>query len=122
MSEGKFELAMQHGLAGYFGSVRLVADWTRPTEGVEMEFLVECEPWKAGIRFGIEYAYERIKKAGKPLSGMRVRIVGFRGHEVDTSLMVAAFIAVQAMWQAAGNDEPCPATFVKETGIFSFLK
>lgn len=72
-----------------------------------------------GLQFGIAWAYER---AVHPKTRMTVEIVKSRGHVVDTSELVMAFVAAQAFYAAIGMPAPESLTLDPATGVFTFPK
>ena len=123
MVQGSYRVAVQHGKRAYFAVVALEV-----TVGVGAAETVRVandsgEPtWKAGMRFGIAYAYERTLKRNWLPPGVEVRITEFRGHVVDTTEIVVAFAAAQAFYAALELPPPPELQFDPASGIFSFPK
>lgn len=120
--EGRHELAVQHGDWGYYGVVHLEVEIDSGFQGVRVQFVQEKPDWRAGIEFGIAYAYEKTLGAQPRAPGASVTVVEVRGHDVDTTQTVAAFVAARAFLKAVRADTPAGLELKEATGQFVFPK
>ena len=120
--EGMYRLAVQHGKWGYFGVVRLEVDLDSTFNGVRVEFVDAVTEWRAGVQFGIAYAYEKTAEARRGASGANVKVLEVRGHPVDTTEAVAAFVAANAFFVSVGARLPSGFRLADDTGQIIFSR
>jgi hypothetical protein len=121
-SRGDFRVATQHGNWGYFGAVELEAEILSSGTGVEVVIPPEIAEWRAGIRFGIAYAYEKCAGLGSPRNAVRVAVIRAEGHAVDTTELVMAFVSAHALWRALNETPVRTPSLNAAEGIFAFPK
>ena len=114
------KLSVQHGKWGYFGIVQLDVDLNPNIRGVHIEFAVADPEWRAGVEFGITYAHEKV--IGNQPPGANVRVLEARGHIVDSSQVLMAFVAANAFCKAIDVAPPPGLRLDEETGKFIFPK
>jgi hypothetical protein len=120
--QGRHELAAQHGGWGYYGVVRLDVEVVSTFRGIRVEFTDGGADWKVGVEFGIAYAYEKSLGAQPNAPGATVRVLEFRGHDVDTTEVIAAFVAARAFFMAIRADPPAGLELKAPTGEVVFPK
>jgi hypothetical protein len=121
-SHGKFRLATQQNNWGYFGTVELEAEVLSSGTGVEVAIPLEIAQWRAGISFGIAYAYEKCARLGSPPRAVRVVVIRGDGHAVDTTELVMAFVSANALWEALNETPVRRPNLNPADGLFVFPK
>jgi hypothetical protein len=122
MVEGHFKLACQSGGKGYYGEVRLA---TRSVcdRGLVIDFAPGCEAhWRIGAEFGITYGWELVQFSRSRGNGLVVTVLDIRGQPVDTTNLVVAFVAANALWNALGSAPEHSPSFDATNGRFTFPK
>jgi hypothetical protein len=122
MGKGSYKLALQHGQQGYYAHVTLQVEksnnltsqgWVRFEPSVNQE-------WQMAAHFGIEYAWEHIRKHFAASESIKVIVQEIHGMEVDTTIMCVAYAAALAVFNAC-NIEPAQKPILDEgRGIFLF--
>lgn len=123
MGRGEDKLAVQVGRRGFFGKVAVEVE---PFER-DGDVIVDFDPsvdkeWKSGATFGIEYALEHIATKTYLPKGGRIRVLSIGGHAVDTTNVVIAFVAANALYKALGVLPAKRPEFDRNTGAFTFPK
>ncbi len=123
MGRGEDKFAVQIGPRGYFGKVAVEA----APEDRGGEVTVDFDPsvpdeWKSGASFGIGYVLEHITTQTLFPNGGRVRVLSIGGHSVDTTNVVIAFVAANALYKALGMQPTKKPEFDRNTGSFTFPK
>jgi hypothetical protein len=119
---GSFRLAAQHENWGYFGYVEMELDVLGPGDDVSVAIPEEVKSWRAGLQFGILYAYERSALLRPERRDVRVRVIQAIGHAVDTTEVVMAFVSAQAFWRALDESPPCGFSLDASRAMFTFPK
>jgi len=57
--EGAYELAVQHGQAGYYAVVRLEVKLVSFFQGARVTYADAANPWNAAVEFGVGYGHGR---------------------------------------------------------------
>jgi len=116
--KGYFRLAVQHDNWGYFGAVSIDVE-VRLGGGIEIIFDCDDLQWRAGVGFGLAHAYE---KAFGGRSGAVVHVTEIRGHDVDTTETVMAYVAANAFFDAVKAEQPAALAMDRSAGVFTFPK
>jgi hypothetical protein len=116
--KGHFRLADQHGAWGYFGAVSIDVE-IRSGGGLQVTFDCDELQWRAGVAFGLAHAYE---KAVRGRSEAVVRVTEVRGHDVDTTETLMAYVAANAFFNAMKVDPPAALALDRSAGVFTFPK
>ena len=116
--KGHFRLGVQDGEWGYFGVVSIDVEVTGGPE-IQVSFGSREMRWRAGIVFGLAHAKEKVfgERAGD-----LVHVIEIRGHEVDTTETVMAYVAANAFFDAVKAERPSALTMDKSAGAFTFPK
>jgi hypothetical protein len=97
---GLYRLAQQRIDVGYFAEVELVVELGEPGSGLQLGTLGVEPRWAPAIAFGVSYAYERFLRAAPAAQVAHVRLQRFHSNPVDTTQIVAGFVAAWAFWNA----------------------
>jgi hypothetical protein len=119
---GRFELALQSGNWGYFGSVTVDVEIIPGSRGLAVDYSGIDNQWRSGLGFGLAYAYEKSVATMRGVPGARARVVEARGHIVDTTETVMAFVAAQAFFHAVEMPPPPGLGLDQAVGQFHFPK
>ncbi|MSU79630.1 MAG: hypothetical protein EXS16_16265 [Gemmataceae bacterium] len=123
MGRADEKLAVQVGSKGYFGKVSLEAEAEDRGGNVTVDFDPSISgEWRTGASFGIDYALDHVTRRSLFPKGGRVRVLSIGGHAVDTTNVVIAFVAANAIYKALGVQPIKRPEFDKNTGVFSFPK
>jgi hypothetical protein len=123
MGHGEFKLVKQIGPRGFFGGVALNVEPCDNDGEVSIEFDEQCpREWRAGATFGVEYVLENIARHKLFPSGVRVHVNVIKGHAVDTTNVVIAYVSAMALISAIGIEPYKRPDFNQETGSFIFPK
>ena len=117
-----YRIAHQDGKWGYFCEVTLVVELTPNVAGVRCGFVDTVCQWRDGVRFGIAYAQEKAFGMSPGLVGTQVTVTEVQGHDVDTTEVVAAYVAAHAFWKAVGVNPPRAFELQPGVGLFVFPK
>jgi hypothetical protein len=118
--EGAYELAVQHGRAGYYAVVRLEVKLVSFFQGARVSYADPATPWKAAAEFGVGYAYERTQRAGPKTQGAEVRVREIGWQPVDTTELLVALAAAHAFCRAVGKVPPPTLRLDPATGEVVF--
>jgi hypothetical protein len=100
---GTYRLAAQHGNFGYFAEVSINVTMEPGEAGLRVEFADDtAESWRSGARFGIAYTFEKSPMLRGRGNRVVARVTGIRGHPVDTTEVLVAYVSAAAFWQAVG--------------------
>ena len=123
MKHGEFTLATQLGKRGFFGKVVLSVDANGDAGTIKVDFDPDrAGEWQIGAHFGIDYVLERIPRRKLFPKGATIHVESIQGHAVDTTNLVIAYAAANALLHALdleGSETKKP-TFDKEHGLFVF--
>jgi hypothetical protein len=122
MKNGEFVLAKQLGSKGYYGRIRLAVEPTI-SRMLTVDFQAGTEQqWRSGAEFGIVYGWELYHRGHPAVGGLQVRVLEIHSQPVDTTNLVIAFVAANALWNALEWLPTRLPTFDLKNGIFSFPK
>jgi hypothetical protein len=122
MAQEEFTLIQQVGGKGYYGKVRLGVD-TADSVGITIHLdETSGNDWRVGAEFGIVYGWEIYRRHQPKVKGLSVRVLEITGKVIDTTNLVIAFVAANALWKALVWTPPKPPVFDPKTGFFSFSK
>ena len=78
--------------------------------------------WRIGAHFGIDYVLERIPRRKLFPKGATIHVESIQGHAVDTTNVVIAYAAANALLHALDLEvsETKVPNFDKEHGLFVF--
>ncbi len=102
MSKAEYTIAKQIGNKGYFGRVALDVDTSEANANqviVDFEDSVS-DTWRAAANFGIMYMLDHLPKRSHYPHGLRVHVTTIGGHPVDTTRIVIACAAANALAEA----------------------
>jgi hypothetical protein len=123
MKHGEYTLATQLGKRGFFGKVVLSVDANGGTGTIRVDFDPErAAEWQIGAHFGIDYILERIPQRKLFPKGATIHVESIQGHTVDTTNLVIAYAAANALLHALDLEasETKKPDFDKEHGLFVF--
>ncbi len=107
MKHGEYKLAIQSGNWGYFGKVVLRIETNGAAGGVKVDFDPQrAGDWQAGARFGIDYVLEHVSTKKLFPEGATIHVDSIQGHPVDTTNVVIAYTAVNALIRALEIEFP----------------
>lgn len=120
MPQGEFKLVVQAGQVGYYAEIVLDVQRSPQLEGIAIQFAPSCEiRYRAAAQFGIEYAWEYTPRELKGNTGLAVEIVTIRWAAVDTTSVLVAYAAAEALWKAISHTPRRPIKLDTEArGIF----
>jgi hypothetical protein len=120
--QGSHEIAVQSGKWGYYAVVRLEIELEAGSRAVRIDFGPVGPDWRAGVQFGIAYAYEKTLAAQRPAPGAVVTVTEVKGHPVDTKEAVVALAAALAFCKAVGAAPPPGLRLQESAGEIVFPK
>lgn len=122
MSQGEYTFRHQQGAKGYYGIVRLEVT-TSEGRGLTIAFDEKAAlDWRIGVQFGITYGWEIFTSRQPNGKRLDVRVLEITGQAVDTTNLLIAFVAANALWKALEWTPPKPPAFDPKTGCFTFSK
>jgi len=99
--------------------VQLEVEIVDDQASIETSVPDEFARWRHGLAFGIAYACERSVALRRKAA--RVRVTDVEWHNpVDTTEIVMAFVAANALWNALGETQAAAPTLNAKTGAFTF--
>lgn len=121
--KGDFRIAKQLGPRGYFGEVALEIEAADGDGAIAVEFDPQhANRWQSGAKFGIDYVLEHLATRKFFPTGGRIFIRCIKGHEVDTSNALIAYLAAEALRQALGANTTKRPTLDEASGDITFPK
>lgn len=117
--QGRGEVRCQVERVGYFAQVIVDVYANTSLSVVSQNISARFEEYADAARFGIAYAAEHCRYAGKETS-YRVEIMSINGHAVDTAQAVVALAACLAFWDAIGFVSETPPSISAEAGLVCF--
>jgi hypothetical protein len=125
MKQAEFKLAVQSGNRGYFGKVVLHIESNGAAGGVKVDFDPQrAADWQAGARFGIDYVLEHVSIKKLFPEGATIHVDAIQGHPVDTTNVVVAYAAANALIRALEIElaEGKMPKLDEKNGLFVFPK
>jgi hypothetical protein len=96
------KLAVQRDGFGYFAEISISIQFARPlTEDVSVEFMTAIpKRYRVAAEFGFEYAWEHTPRSKKIQGALQICVNQLRTQVVDTSAVLVAYVAADALWKA----------------------
>ena len=117
MKQGEHTLVQQIGSKGYYGKVRLGVESVDPV-CISVDFDAMCgQDWRIGTTLRIVYAWDLYRRSHTDTNGLDVRVLEITGKPADSTNLVVAFVAANALWKALEWTPPKPPVFDPKQGV-----
>lgn len=124
MNKGKYRINIQKGVYGFFGEIELELEKYQITSiefRIDISHIRHFQQYQNSIKFGLNYAMNRINSHERILQNYRIRILSVLTLPVDSSPTVLSYVAAKAFFNAINFDSEYPKVG-EENGEIIFTK